>query len=101
MGAPTIDATGCSPNCHCEWATASDECNGEVSETCKAIGGFTERCPDQPFRSEKILDCRYITFESDTSTTGVCVLEDTASSDEFGYEQHGRYWITLSRISYE
>ena len=100
MTAPTVDPSGCTPGCTCEWATATDECDGDVETKCRAIGGFTETCHDFVTGSNKILDCTNIYFDSDTHTAGVCVHEDTRTMDEFGYQQLGRYWITLDRASY-
>lgn len=100
MSAPTIDASGCTAGCTCEWVSASDECDGDVSETCRAWGGFTQTCPNHLTGHPTILDCSHLEFESDTSTIGVCVLEDTSYSDEFGYRQLGRFQVTLDRAGY-
>jgi hypothetical protein len=98
--APTIDASGCTPGCTCEWVAASDDCEGDVGETCRAWGGFTETCPDHLTGHPTVLDCTHLEFDSDTHTVGVCVLEDTSYSDDFGYRQLGRFQITLDRVSY-
>jgi hypothetical protein len=96
MAAPTIDASGCSPGCTCEWTEASDDCEGDVGETCHAIGGFKETCHSFITGSDKVLDCSELTFETDTSTAGVCVLY----SSQAPYENLARYWITLDRATY-
>ncbi len=97
MHSPAPDETSCSPGCTCDFVMASDDCYGDVGQTCHAIGGFVETCATAQTR----LDCSEITFETDAGTTGICVLEDLSSMDEFGYKQIRRYEVTLDRLTYD
>jgi hypothetical protein len=97
MRAPHSDAASCTPGCECGFVSASEDCYGDVGQTCHALGGFVETCAAQQTR----LDCSNVTFESDDGTTGVCVLEDLSAMDEFGYRQIRRYEVTLDRLSYD
>lgn len=97
MHAPIADAASCTPGCTCAFVSAVDNCYGDVTQTCTAIGGFTETCSDKHTE----LDCSNLTFDDDTGTTGVCVLEDLSRSDEFGYQTIQRYQVTLDRLTYD
>jgi hypothetical protein len=92
LTAPVIDA--CTAGCDCAWVGASNECSGDIAQTCKAIGGFIETC------SKTIFDCSRLSFDSDTHAADVCVLEDSTQMNDFGYVQLGRYWMTLDRVHY-
>jgi hypothetical protein len=96
MTAPMIDPSGCTPGCACTFSTAWDDCVGDVSRTCKARGGFLETCA----AAHTILDCSWVSFDSDQHGRGVCVLEDSTQMDEFGYVQLGRYGATMVRVRY-
>jgi hypothetical protein len=94
---PVVDSSSCSPGCTCEFQSATENCSGDVSELCRAWGGFVETCP----AARTILDCSHEAFDSDTQTYGVCVLEDSTTKSDFGYAQLGRYGITFDRVSYD
>jgi hypothetical protein len=94
---PAVAASGCSPGCSCEFQQATEDCAGDVSERCRAWGGFVETCP----AAHTILDCSHEAFDSDTHTVGVCVLEDSTTKTDFGYAQLGRYGVTFDRASYD
>jgi hypothetical protein len=93
-----VDRSGCSAGCDCQFVNAREQCTGDVAESCHAWGGFLETCVN----AKTILDCSQIRFDSDQHTTGVCVLEDSSKMSEIGgYQQLGRYQITLDRKSYQ
>jgi hypothetical protein len=98
MRAPVPDAASCSSGCECRWVTANDDCSGDVSQLCRAVGGFVETCA----ASHTILNCQPIWFDSERHTSGVCLLEDSSrSTPEFGYDTIRRYGVTLDRASYD
>ena len=97
MRAPVTDAASCAPGCSCEFVPATDDCTGDAVEHCRASFGFLETCAS----AHTILDCRYLLWDSDTHTKGVCVLEDSRTMDEFGYTQIRRYAVTFDRASYQ
>ncbi len=97
MHAPATDAASCTPGCTCEFISAVDDCTGELSLTCHATGGLIETCPDQ----QTVLDCSHSTFDDDSFTTAICVLQDLTMPNDFGYKTIRRYRATFERRAFD